>query len=416
MKFFSSTQISWCEPYLFVVRIREAWGWRRRILLALGIAVLLCVSMIFFDPIARPLPQAIGISLLAGFVLVALLDMGNIQREVTVNEDSIIVGSNIGRGWFETFKLPDIEGVQLIRHEEWPHKFGGMVIASKAEGFLVAVPNKVSLETLADILHRLGIKVTLSEWEASEGDTRIAVRNELEIDPAMTHGTISITPVEQDEAALMSPLDITIQIIIALGPLLLALIGAIAAGVLLYQNWSDLTPLQTAGYIAGPLVGLIVSFVYLIMAGQFLAASYGISVAKKRLPGRPNSMFLGNEDDLVCVEIFDRQSWTAVVSKSSDYGFLRIDRARKTLFFEGNKFRWTIPTTAITTCRIEESIVGSEADQNAERRYFVVIAAPHNGDTWEAGMVYTRTELGNDTAESRYKRSQLLFSQLADAI
>jgi hypothetical protein len=31
-------------------------------------------------------------------------------------------------------------------------------------------------------------------------------------------------------------------------------------------------------------------------------------------------------------------------------------------------------------------------------------------------MIYIRTEVGNDTAESRYKRAQLLFTQLAEVV
>jgi hypothetical protein len=75
-----------------------------------------------------------------------------------------------------------------------------------------------------------------------------------------------------------------------------------------------------------------------------------------------------------------------------------------------------LPASALRACRIEESIVGSEADQHAERRYYVVVEAASNGETWEAGMIYTRTEIGNDTAESRYKRAQLLFTQVADVV
>ena len=101
---------------------------------------------------------------------------------------------------------------------------------------------------------------------------------------------------------------------------------------------------------------------------------------------------------------------------SSDYGFLQIDLRRGMFLFEGNKARWTLPVAALTACRIEESIVGSEADENAERRYYVVIAASHGDEPWEAGMVYTRTELGSDTRESRYERAQLLFARVAEAV
>jgi hypothetical protein len=77
---------------------------------------------------------------------------------------------------------------------------------------------------------------------------------------------------------------------------------------------------------------------------------------------------------------------------------------------------WSLPISALIGCRIEESLVGSEADTAAQRRYFVVIEAAKGDETWEAGMVYTRTEMGNDTSESRYKRAQLLLTQIAEAV
>ncbi|MHC4400586.1 MAG: hypothetical protein ACYTG0_12995 [Planctomycetota bacterium] len=416
MKLFSSTQISWNEPWFFLIRIREAWGRRRRLLLAIGISVVMFLAIYFFGAGPRGLPGTIGISLAAGFVLVALFDVGNIQREVTVKEDCIIVNSAVGRGWFETFKLDAIDGVRLTRPAEWGKAYGGMVIAAPGDDFLVAVPNKVSLKTLADMLHRLGVAVSLSGWEPSDSDTRVGIRNQIELDPAAARGEINIQPVEDHAGPLLSPGQLAIQVIIALGPLLLALIGAIVVGVVLFRNWTVMSVLDKSLYGGGALIAVVAAFIYLVKIGQFVAASYGIRVARNKLHTRPNAMFGGMEDDLVTVEIFDRQSWTATVLKASDYGFLRIDRQQARLLFEGNKFRWTLPTSALIACRIEESTVGSEANPNAEKRYYVVIEAAKNDETWEAGMVYTRTELGNDTPESRYKRAQLLFTQLAEVV
>jgi len=415
MKLLSSTQISWNEPWLFLIRIREGWGWRRRLLLALGISAVLFAAVFFFQP-QRGLPASIAISLLAGFVLVALMDVGNLQREVTVKDDCIIVNSAISNWWFETFQLDAIQSVQLMRPEEWEKPYGGMVIHTAGDSFLVAVPNKVSLKTLADVLHRLKVAVTLSGWEPSETDTRIGVRDEIELDPKAARGEIEMRPVEAAEGPLLAPGHVAVQLVIALGPLLLALIGAIVVGVVLVRNWANLSVLERSLYGGGAFVALVVAFLYLIMIGQFIAAAYGIRVGHNRLRTRPNAMFDGTEDDLLGVEMFDRENWTKTVSKSSDYGFLRIDRPQSKLMFEGNKFRWTLPISAITACRIEESIVGSEGNPNPEKRYFVVIGAAGDGKPWDAGMIYIRTELGSDTAESRYKRAQQLFAQLAEVV
>ncbi|MFC1596559.1 hypothetical protein ACFL5Q_01250 [Planctomycetota bacterium] len=415
MKMFSSTQISWSEPWFFLLRIREPRGWRRWLLLAIGFSVLVFLAIYFFAP-ARGLPSAIGISLACGFVLVALLDVVNIQREVTVEEDCIIVNSAGGR-WFETLKFDSIEGVRLMRPEQWNRPWGAMVIGLGGEDeFLLAVPNKVSLETLANILHRLGVAVILPGWAPSESDTRIGTHDELELDPAAAQGEVSIQPIGDQEPPLITTSQAIVREIPGLGPLFLALIAAIAVGVYLFLNWSDTSVLGRCLYIGGALIAIVVTFLYMIMVGQFLAAAYGVRVARRNLRTRPNATFGGVEEDLVCVEIFDRESWTKVLSMSADYGLLKIDRQQSRLLFEGKKFRWSLPISALIGCRIEESIVGSEADTAAQRRYFVVIEAAKGDETWEAGMVYTRTEMGTDTSESRYKRAQLLFTQIAEAV
>lgn len=415
MKMFASTQISWSEPWFFLQRIREPRGWRRFFLLAIGITVLMFLAIYFFAP-ARGLASTIGISLACGFVAVALLDFVNIQREVTVQEDRIIVNS-VGGRWFETFKFDAIEGVRLMRPEEWDRPWGAMVIGLGGEDeFLLAVPKKVSLETLADILHRLGVAVILPDWEPSDSDTRIGTCDEIELDPAAALGEVNVQPIGDQEPRLLTMSQADIRDTIGVGPIFLSLIGAIAVGVFLFMSWSDTSILGRCLYIGGALGAIVLAFVYLIMVGQFLGAAYGLRLARRNLRTRPNATIGGTDEDLIGVEIFDRESWTSVFAMSSDYGFLKIDRQQSRLLFEGKKFRWSLPISALTGCRIEESIVGSEGDTAAERRYFVVIEAAKDGESWEAGMVYTRTEMGSDTAESRYKRAQLLFTQLAEVV
>lgn len=412
MKLISPTQIAWSEPWFFLLRIRETRRWWQRLILALAVSALMFAVMHFFGGGQRAVVEVVGISLAAGFVLVLLLDTNKIQRDVTVKDDCIIVGTSMGRGWFHTIEFKDIQSIQLTRPEEWSRPYGAMVIDFGDEAFLVAVPNKVSLVTLANILNRLGVAVSLSGWEATDADTRIQVRDEVDLDPESAHGEVTLRPVDEQDGKLLSPLNIATQLAIALGPLLLAVIAGIAAGVHLYRNWADLSLPQITLIGGGALAFVVVSFLYLILIGQFVAAGWGIGVGLNRMQTRPNALFAGTETDLVAVEIFDRDVWTSVVAQSSDYGFLQVDRQQRCLRFEGNKLRWIVPAAALTTCRIEESLVGSEASPT-EKRYFVVIAANNAGEEWEVGMVYVRTDIGNDTAERRQDRARLLFTQIA---
>jgi hypothetical protein len=118
MKLFSSTQISWNEPWFFLVRIRDKSGWRMRILLALGIAIAMFIASHFSKPGQLGIAGKIGVSLAAGLFIMAVPDIRNCQREVTVKEDCFIVGGAFGRGRFQTFMFKDIHRVQLMRAVE----------------------------------------------------------------------------------------------------------------------------------------------------------------------------------------------------------------------------------------------------------------------------------------------------------
>ncbi|HIE96553.1 MAG: hypothetical protein ABGZ23_08150 [Fuerstiella sp.] len=418
MALFSSTQISWSEPWFFLIRIRTAVGWMPRVATAFVVVAVMFLSTYFFDDGRFGLVEAGLLSLACGLATLLLLDKGNLQREVSVQKDSISISSAMGRTWHSIFKLQDIESVELMRAEEWNYSVNGMLIDHGDDDFfLVAIPHKVSLETLANILYRMDLAISLSDWSPPDGDSRHQVKDEIPLEAERAVGNIDNESLADVEKALLSPVQIAMQLSIALGPLLLALIAAVIAGVYLFRNWADVPLLNRCVIGGGAFAGLAVSFLYMIKIGQFISAAYGIRMAKASLQRRGTSMFSGLEEDLVTVELFSRDKWTSMAITENDFGFLQIGRQQRRLRFEGNKNRWTLPFGALTTCRIEESIVGSEGDENAERRYYVVLAAQHEEDEeWEYGFIYTRTEIGNDSHERRHDRAKLLFTQLADAI
>jgi hypothetical protein len=321
-------------------------------------------------------------------------------------------------GWSGEFKFSQILWVQLLRREDWAMPYGGALLHMADDTRLFGVPNKLPLETLANVLHKAGLKVMLVGWEPPVGDTRVQVTDEMEFVPDPSGRTISarIWPVGEQDGKLTPLSTEIIGVVMALGPLALSLIGLIAAVVVLIVRWGALSILERCLIGGGALAAVVVTFLYLLLAGQFLAARYMVSVGRSIVRTRPNAIVTGDEEQLTPVEIFNREAWTSTIVKSVDFGFLHLDGARRLLRFEGNKNRWEIPTRALTACRVEEAHVGSEGNVDAEKRYYVVLGAQSDGQPWEAGMIPTRTEMGNDTKDQRYARAQNLFGRITELV
>ena len=89
MALFSPSQITWDEPYFFVLRLRtrKAWAWRG--LIALAFAALFFIVIKFFDQRPRDLWQTLGVSALAGVVLTLLPDAVYFQRNISIDESTV---------------------------------------------------------------------------------------------------------------------------------------------------------------------------------------------------------------------------------------------------------------------------------------------------------------------------------------
>jgi hypothetical protein len=239
---------------------------------------------------------------------------------------------------------------------------------------------------------------------------------ELSSETAGLAGPARIWPVGEHEGRLSPPLHTAAAFLMALGPLTAAVLGLIGAGIYLFLQWNALTGLEIGLIMGGALAALVISFAYLVLIGQFVAARYQVGVARQVLRTRPQVLIGAGDEDLIPVEVFDRSAWTSSIVKSVDFGFLQIDASRRLLKFEGDKNRWEIPAGALTTCRIEEAVVGSEGNPDAERRYYVVLALDHAGVPWEAGLIATRTQVGNDNRQARYARAEGLFDRISSLV
>lgn len=413
--FNSSTKISFSEPWFFMIRIRTFPDWIVRIGIALTIGFLVFVAIYYWGNAPFDVLKQVGIALLVAFALLLMADKGNLQREMTVSDKDIHIHSASGNWWNETFTFGVIVAIELKRPAESRYKFGLMLIDHGDETFMLGVPLKVSLDTLANVLYRQDLAVALTDWEPPAGDTQVL--DDLEIDPDQAVGMISPIDLEGVEPKLVTPVQMGLQLIVGVGPLLIGLIGLIWSGVHLYRNWEELDIAKRCLIGGAGFGGFILGFIYLLQIGQFICNGLAIYTGRKAMQRRVEPLFSGTEDDLMAVELYGPEKWTRI-GMADDFGFLQCDRTTRLLKYEGSTTRWTMPFTALKSCRIQEGIMGGEGNENAEKKYFIVLSAAQEEaeEDWEFGFIYVRTEIGSDSYEKRYERSKLLFTQLADAM
>lgn len=409
----SKNLLSWYEPYCFVARLRTGRDWLWRLVWFAGISAAAFALLMVFRG-GMPWVMALETSLLVGLVITLLPDVLFLQRDVTITTDSIdweavkIAGS---------FPHAGTSHVELLRPGEWRFPFGGMrIVSNTGQWFLFAIPKGKRLETVAAVLMRAGIPVSLSGWEPTTADTRTRVEEELTFEnlPASTRDAV-FTPVPQDEPKLVSMGGTILAAAVGGGPVLVALPAMVGTWIYLALYWGQLGNSERWMIGLGGVGGFVLCFMFMFYIGQFIEKAMLVSMGQKGLRTRMNPL-VNADDEVYPVTIYSRENWTKVISKSADFGFLQVNSRQAAIVFEGDKERWMIPLTSLTAVRVEEAQVGKEGSENPEIRFFVVLGTYRDGAPWEIGLIRTRTEWGYDSPTARRARMGALFDELRAAI
>ena len=418
----SRTLLSWSEPMFFALRFRTMKQWLIRFLILLAIAA---VSVLALRWTGRNVPvlEDISVGLMIGGVLLLIPDLFLMNRDLWIDEEGVHCHVNGGKIQFShNFPFSKIQLIELIRPQDWEYPPGKNLSAIKLHlsdqtEAVFGVPRSKKLDTMATVLFRQGVKVLLREWEPTTADTRVRVEDELSLASLKaTTKDAEFLPLPPEEPKL-NPLGV--QIIGGLmggGPLLIGLIAMIWGFVHLWRSWDELSVVWKCLFGFGSLGVFILSFVFIVLVGQFVENAYRIAKGRENLRTRLSPLVDAEDEDVFPVVLYNRDMWSNVISRSADFGFLQVNRRRRAIVFEGDKERWTIPLTALTVARIEEAAVGQEGAEPSEIRYFVVVGTERDGKPWEIGLSRPRTQWGSDGAEPRKARARQLFDELRTAI
>ena len=165
MKLFAKNKFVWTEPWFFCQRIRDSKVWLWAVLPAILVALIITVALFFEGRQNMDWWKIIGLGLAAGLVVQFGMEAAYLNREVTIDDDSIHAFGNAGQiTSSQNFPLSQITAVQIRRSNEIGFNFSMLIIDLGAKRGIVGIPNSIRLERLAQTLHQLKIPVTLSNW------------------------------------------------------------------------------------------------------------------------------------------------------------------------------------------------------------------------------------------------------------
>jgi hypothetical protein len=167
--------------------------------------------------------------------------------------------------------------------------------------------------------------------------------------------------------------------------------GAVYYG---YQNWNNLGLVRLTLLFVIPLGAMMI-------AGQFTdrfasaATSQGlIRMAKDQIQKRNGIQLNPNANDLIPVEVFDRDQFEKTIQKIHEMGFIQADHPGQRMLFEGKKERWCIPSKSIQSLAIEEVQTGTPGQSaTGALNYYVVVRFAADGDQ-EFGFRYGQRDFG----------------------
>ena len=414
---FGKTYFKWTEPWFFVLRERSGREWAIRLGFALLVGVVLA-CIVYFAGGAK-IDRALGVGTLVPFVILLILDAGYLMRDISIDEKKFFCHGNAGTiQHFTEIPLDKIAAASIERDVELGKKYHRMILLTMDNKyFQVGIPRRLSLENLAQKLFEIQIPVKLEGWAPRPAGTRTVTNSlfggnladsSVGVRSVKTNATIS--PIESDEGRLFN---VSHQIIAALAAGWPALIGlAIVIGGIGWSVWNwKVNPTWLS------IVAIVVPFVVLFFTFQWVAwwagpieTAYLLRTARSRLAERKRSKIAYNDQRIVALSHNTEESCKKQLGMSFDDGFLIADQKARTIYFEGNKFRWEIPFDSIIEAQVEEFSIGAETEQGVTmKKWYVHLAFQTSEGRQDYYLRLAHEKFGAETKAAQSRAEDLLL-------
>lgn len=266
----------------------------------------------------------------------------------------------------------------------------------------------ISTEELPALLPRFPFLETVTGTTAGDALKQLGV----EIKQGGPVVTAEIKPVDPllagkvltKKTALIGSSFIIFSLLLIFGSIGLAIFG----GSMAYPDHPSAAGVSPAAKLSGQIfLGLGVALflgnlVMILTAPDYFATRYITRLVRREFARRPGHLVDPKDPAARLVQIIPRANWGKLkLEDASDIGFLRVDKQRGEVLFEGDKEYYRIPAAAVTSCEVERFVSG-EGTHGATTLYRLVLQANVPGGFWEAPIA-PRGGVGKFRAKKREK-------------
>lgn len=416
MPFFKPSRFAWNEPWFFQQRMRTLSGWILFILFLVAIGVI--VGLLLLNGQGKPAWNSVlGLSFGAPLSIWWLFDGTESHRKAVLNDDSIVVGGDMGKySSATTYKLSEIGSCAIVTREASGLPATSLVFLYDGEATAIGIDDKVSLPRLARAIHDVGLPVTLDGWDPNHDDA-FSKAFDWQAEEGQVRATAVIETLSDETPPLVAPLGMIKAIFIQCWAFVLWLALTIVIGYWAYQNWGGLGIIDMCFAILVPIGTMWVTGMFL---ERVATAQTSLSLCKSitaQLSKREGVKVSVNGDLLFETAMREPSEFAKMVHKIRESGYLQVNRQQKTIFFEGKKERWQIPSDSIQSLAIQEIQTGTPGQSSTGALlYFVVMTFVTSEGPQTIGFINDRRDFGEHNDLKRAEYAVDLFEAAAEIL
>jgi hypothetical protein len=210
-----------------------------------------------------------------------------------------------------------------------------------------------------------------------------------------------------------------LQTIIGIAPILGAFavaFGSLGVFAILEKSLPKWMALVAIAIFLG---GMIMNLVWCMTFVNFPAGWFMLGRTRRAFERRGDHVVDPQDPDLYFVDIIPRANWgKAMLENASDIGFLKVDKVRHELRFEGDNQRYVIPADSILDVSHEffGETLKHQLQKQPSQQHLVVVRAMTAVGPWETWFYLRHRRFHPRTGKRRLAESLALEQEISELI